>query len=86
MPDRPDNLKATERPRGEREDGRAHASDDDLDNLMDKLRDQVETTLDDEAANTSNEQPQDIPDNVSGTRRYPSRERHLPRYLNDYER
>ena len=44
MPNRPDNLKARERPRGERENGGAHDSDDDLDNLMAKPRDQVETT------------------------------------------
>ena len=85
MPDRPDNLKARERPKGEREKDRAQDSDDDLDNLMTKPRDQVQTTVEDEAANASNEQRQDIPDNPPGMRRYPSRERHPPRYFNDYE-
>ncbi len=43
MLDRPDNLKARERPKGEREEDRAQDSDDDLDNLMAKPRGEVQT-------------------------------------------
>ncbi len=63
MPDRPDNIKVREKPRFERENDRAYDSDDDLDFSMAKPRDQLQTTLADEAANASNEQLQDNLDN-----------------------